>query len=59
MMARNKILDELHAARAKLLEDAGGDLKRYIREADERLKASGRPIATLPKKTKPRRKKTG
>ena len=55
----NKILDELHAARAKLLEDAGGDLKRYIHEADERLKASGRPIAKLPKKTKPRRKKTG
>lgn len=41
-MARNKILDELHAARAKLLEDAGGDLNRYIREAYERLKASGR-----------------
>jgi len=55
-MARNKILDELHAARTKLLEDAGGDLKRYIREADERLKASGRPIA---KQTKQRRKKTG
>ena len=55
----NKILDELHAARAKLLEDAGGDLKRYIREADERLKASGRPIAKLPKKTKQRWKKTG
>jgi hypothetical protein len=35
-----------------VLEDAGGDLKRYIREADERLKASGRPIAKLPKKTK-------
>ena len=58
-MARNKILDELHAARAKLLEDAGGDLNRYISEADERLKASGRPIAKLPKKTTPRRKKTG
>ncbi len=46
----NKILDELHAARAKLLEDAGGDLKRYIREADERLKASGRPICQAPQK---------
>ena len=58
-MARNEILDELHAARAKLLEDAGGDLNRSIREADERLKAAGRPIAKLPKKAKPRRKKTG
>ena len=58
-MAKNEILDELHAARAKLLEDAGGDLKRYIREADERLKAAGRPIAKLPKTTQQRRKKTG
>ena len=58
-MARNEILDELHAARAKLLEDAGGDLKRYIREADQRLRASGRPIAKLPRKPKQRRKKTG
>ena len=55
----NKILDELRAARAKLLEDAGGELKRYISEEDERLKASGRPITKLSKKTKPRRKKTG
>ena len=54
-MARNEILDELHATRAKLLEDAGGDLKRYIREADERLKASGRPIAKLARKPKQRR----
>jgi hypothetical protein len=58
-MARNEILDELHATRAKLLEDVGGDLKRYIREADERLKASGRPIAKLPRKSKQRRRKTG
>ena len=58
-MARNEILDELHATRAKLLEDVGGDLKRYIREADELLKASGRPIAKLPRKSKQRRRKTG
>jgi hypothetical protein len=58
-MARNEILDELHLARAKLLEAAGGDLKRYVREADGRLKASGRPIAKLPAKPKQRRKKTG
>ncbi len=58
-MARNEILDELHATRAKLLEDAGGDLKRYIREADERLKASGRPTAKLARKPKQRRRKTG
>jgi hypothetical protein len=58
-MARNEILDELHATRAKLLEDAGGDLKRYIREADERLKASDRRIAKLARKPKQRRKETG
>ena len=52
-MARNKILDELHAARAKLLEDAGGYLNRYISEADERLKASGLPIAKLPNRPWP------
>jgi len=34
-------------------------LRRYFDEATERLKASGRPIAKLPKKTKQRRKKTG
>ena len=41
------------------LADAGGDLRRYFDQATERLKASGRPIAKLPKKTKQRRKKTG
>lgn len=39
------ILDEVHAARQKLLADAGGDLHRYIEEARERTKASGRVIA--------------
>ncbi len=58
-MARNEILDELHATRAKLLEDAGGDLKRYIREADERLKASDRRFAKLARKPKQRRRETG
>lgn len=58
-MARNKILDELHAARAKLLADAGGDLRKYFDQSTERLKASGRAIAKLPKKPKQRRKKTG
>lgn len=58
-MARNKILDELHATRAKLLADAGGDLRRYFEEANERLKASGRPIAKLHRRPKQRRKKTG
>ena len=46
-MSRNPILDELHAAREKLLADAGGDLHRYVEEARQRALASGRPIAEL------------
>jgi len=44
-MSRNPILDELHAARQKLLADAGGDLHRYVQEARQRALASGHPIA--------------
>ncbi|MDA1232953.1 MAG: hypothetical protein O2856_19475 [Planctomycetota bacterium] len=41
----NLILDELHATRAKLLKEAGGDLHRYVEEARQRVLASARPIA--------------
>jgi hypothetical protein len=58
-MARNEILDELHDTRAKLLQQAGGDMHRYFREATERLKASGRPVAKPARKIKQRRRKTG
>lgn len=44
-MPTNLILDELHATRAKLLAQAGGDLHRYVVEAKARALASGRPIA--------------
>jgi len=54
-MARNEILDELHATRVKLLQQAGGDIHRYFREATERLKASGRQIAKPARKLKQRR----
>lgn len=50
-MSTNPILDDLHAARAKLLADAGGDLHRYITEARERALASGRPIANATQRT--------
>ncbi len=43
-MSHNPILDELHAARQKLLADAGGDLHRYVEEAKRRTLASGRVI---------------
>jgi len=44
-MTRNAILDELHAARRKLLADYNGDTAAYLRDAQTRLEASGRPIA--------------
>ena len=47
----NPILDELHATRAKLLKEAGGDLHRYVEEARQRALASARPIAEPTKRT--------
>ncbi len=43
-MTRNAILDELHAARRKILADCNGDTAAYLRDAQLRLEASGRPI---------------
>ncbi|REJ90119.1 MAG: hypothetical protein DWQ34_18220 [Planctomycetota bacterium] len=50
-MTRNAILDELHAARRKLLADYGGDTVAYLRDAQVRLEASGRPIAHRKQRT--------
>lgn len=44
MTTRNTILDELHAARQKILADYNGDTAAYLRDAQLRLEASGRPI---------------
>lgn len=43
-MILNTILEELHAARRKILADYNGDTKAYLRDAQVRLEASGRPI---------------
>ncbi len=43
-MTRNPILDELHAARKKILADCQGDTTAYLKDAQVRLEASGRPI---------------
>ena len=43
-MAQNAILDELHAARRKILAEYDGDTTAYLRDAQLRLEASGRPI---------------
>ena len=41
-MKQNPILEELYAIREKLLEGAGGDVKKYLRGVREREAASGR-----------------
>jgi hypothetical protein len=50
-MTLNPILDELHAARRKLLADYDGDTAAYLRDAQARLEASGRPIANRKQRT--------
>lgn len=50
-MTRNAILDELHAVRRKILADYEGDTGAYLRDAQARLEASGRPIAQRPQRT--------
>lgn len=41
---QNPVLNELHAARAKILADWNGDTNAYLRDAQKRLEESGRPI---------------
>lgn len=43
-MSRNPILDELHEIRRQILAEYDGDLASYLRDAQTRLEASGRPI---------------
>jgi hypothetical protein len=44
-MTRNAILDDLHAARRQILAQYCGNTAAYLRDAQARLEASGRPIA--------------
>jgi ethanolamine utilization microcompartment shell protein EutL len=50
-MARNEILDEIHAAREALLAQHGGDVHAYIEAARKRALASGRLIAPPKQRT--------
>ena len=50
-MTTNAILDELHAARRKILADYHGDTAAYLRDAQKRLEASGRPISHRQQRT--------
>ncbi len=44
-MTTNPVLDELYAAREKLLADAGGDAHKYLEGVRERERASGRLLS--------------
>ena len=50
-MARNPILEELHAARRQILADWDGDTAAYLRDAQARLEASGRLISQRKQRT--------
>ena len=50
-MTRNVILDELHAARRKILAEYDGDTAAYLQDAQARLEASGRPISHRKQRT--------
>ena len=45
-MTKNPILDELRAAREKLLDDAGGDLDRLVAGIRHRQARSGRKVVS-------------
>jgi hypothetical protein len=47
-MTKNPILDELHAAREKLLTDAGGDLDQLVAGIREREARSGHKVVSVP-----------
>ena len=47
MTATNPILEELYAARAQIMAQYGNDLGAYLRDAAERTKTSGHPIAKI------------
>ena len=50
-MPTNPILQELYAARAEIIAQYDNDLGAYIESANERLLASGRPIADITPRT--------
>jgi hypothetical protein len=52
MSTQNPVLDELHAARRKILADWNGDTLAYLEDAQTRLEKSGRPIWKGKQRTK-------
>jgi len=50
-MTTNLVLEELYAARAQIMTKYGNDLGAYLRDAAERTRASGHPIAKITQRT--------
>ena len=50
-MTHNPILEELYAAREKLLADAGGDAHKYLEGVRKRELASGRLLSAADQRT--------
>lgn len=50
-MTPNPVLEELYAAREKLLAGAGGDVHRFLEGVREREAASGLLLGTTPQRT--------
>jgi hypothetical protein len=50
-MTRNPVLDELYAAREKLLADCGGDVHKYLEGVRDRERASGRLLTPEEQRT--------
>ena len=46
-MTTSSIFKELYAARAQIMAEYGNDLGAYLRDAAERSKNSGHPIAKI------------
>jgi len=50
-MTTDPVLQELYAARAQIMAKYGNDLGAYLRDAAERTRASGHPIAKITQRT--------
>ena len=49
---QDPVVAEIHAIRAKMLADCGGDHDKLMREVGERQRASGRKIIKAPLQTR-------
>lgn len=50
-MTRNPILEEIYQIREQILAEYQGDTSAYLRDAQKRLLASGRPVAKIKQRT--------